>query len=54
VAEVEVLHLYLMLTSHNSSNDALVLADGSEGRIVLEPAPPGPSLYDTHILSYAG
>src|SRR5215211_582979 len=38
VAEVEVLHLYLMLTSHNSSNDVLVLADGSEGRVILDPA----------------
>jgi hypothetical protein len=28
VAEVEVLYLYLMLASHNSSNDILVLADG--------------------------
>jgi len=28
VAEVEVLYLYLMLASHNSSNDILVLTDG--------------------------
>jgi hypothetical protein len=31
VAEVEVLYLYLVLASHNSSNDVLVLADGSKG-----------------------
>src|SRR5215218_6908345 len=38
IAEVEVLYLYLMLASHNSSNNILVLADGGEGRIILDPA----------------
>jgi hypothetical protein len=48
VAEVEVLYLYLMLASHNSSNDVLVLADGGEGRIVLDPAQ---STYATLVVS---
>src|SRR5215208_2130977 len=38
IAEVKVLYLYLMLARHNGSNDVLVLADGGEGRIVLDPA----------------
>jgi hypothetical protein len=38
VAKVEVLYLYPMLASHNSSNDVLVLTDGGKGRIVLDPA----------------
>src|SRR5215208_6062271 len=37
IAEVEVLYLYLMLASHNSTNDVLVLTDGGKGRIVLDP-----------------
>jgi hypothetical protein len=31
VAKVEVLYLHLMLASHNSSNDILVLTDGGKG-----------------------
>jgi hypothetical protein len=31
IAEVEVLHLYLMLTSCYAINDVLVLADGGKG-----------------------
>src|SRR5215212_10568835 len=38
VAEVEVLYLYLMLSRHDSSNDVLMLADGGEGGVVLDPA----------------
>src|SRR5215213_6612385 len=38
IAEVEVLYLYPMLACHNSSNDVLVLTNGGEGRIILDPA----------------
>jgi hypothetical protein len=38
IAEVEVLCLYLMLTRYDGSNDVLVLTDGGEGRVVLDPA----------------
>src|SRR5215213_1568636 len=38
IAEVEVLYLYLLLASHNGSNDVLMLTDGGEGRIVLDAA----------------
>src|SRR5215213_5664973 len=38
VAEVEVLYLYLMLARDNGSNDVLMLANGGEGRVVLDPA----------------
>jgi hypothetical protein len=38
IAEVEVLYLYLMLTRYDGSNDVLMLADGGEGGIVLDPA----------------
>jgi hypothetical protein len=31
VTEVEVLNLYLMLTSHHAINNVLVLADGGKG-----------------------
>jgi hypothetical protein len=38
VTEVEVLYLYLMLARYDGSNDVLMLADGGEGGIVLDPA----------------
>jgi hypothetical protein len=38
VAEIEVLHLDPMLTGRHASRDVLMLADGSKGRIVLDPA----------------
>jgi hypothetical protein len=31
MAEIKVLYLYLMFAIHNSSNDVLMLADGSKG-----------------------
>src|SRR5215212_6618598 len=37
IAEVELLYLNLMLARDNGSNDVLVLADGGEGGIVLDP-----------------
>jgi hypothetical protein len=38
IAEVEVFYLYLMLASHNGIYDVLMLADGGEGGIILDPA----------------
>jgi hypothetical protein len=38
VAEVEILHLDLVNTGCYGSNDVLVLADGSKGGIILDPA----------------
>src|SRR5215212_5670978 len=38
VSEVEILNLYPMLTRRYAIDDVLVLANGGEGRVVLDPA----------------
>ena len=38
IAEVEVLHLYLMLTGLDAHRQVLVFADGAKGGVVLDPA----------------
>src|SRR5215213_8265602 len=38
IAEVEVLYLYLLLARYDGSNDVLMLTDGSNGAVILDPA----------------